>query len=119
MLTLVLRVDLDFFEHVVRKRYRTIGRYVYHSYNLFNASTVSTAEPENFKAILALHSDDYELGKVRGDSIRDGAGQGVVSAEGEAWWHYRQQLKAPFTHDHISRLDHVKKHPNTRWSRAV
>ncbi|KAK8868396.1 cytochrome P450 family protein [Apiospora arundinis] len=102
--------DIDFFKDVVQKRYHAIGRNVYRSYNPFNASTISAAEPENFKAILATRSQDYELGVVRGESIRDGAGQGVVSAEGEAWVHYRQQLRPHFLREHISRLDHAKDH---------
>jgi len=77
---------------------------------VFNSSIVSTSEPENVQAILATKFQDYDLGPQRRDAFQDVIGDGIFTADGEAWAHYRQQLRPQFNREQISDLDAVSRH---------
>lgn len=87
-----------------------MGTNTFRGFGLFNASLVSTAEPENIQAILATKFHDYQLGTIRTENFYDMLGNGIFTAEGEAWQHYRHQLKPQFTRDQVSDLDAAERH---------
>jgi cytochrome P450 len=79
-------------------------------YGLFNSTLVDTAEPENIQAILATKFHDFDLGPFRRENFHDMLGNGIFTAEGEAWAHYRSQLKPQFTRDQVSDLESADRH---------
>jgi cytochrome P450 len=87
-----------------------MGCNTFRNFGLFNFSMVSTAEPENIQAILATKFHDFDLGPSRRDSFHAMLGNGIFTAEGEAWAHYRNQLKPQFTRDQVSDLEAVDRH---------
>lgn len=87
-----------------------MGCNTYRIFGLFNESIVTTAEPENIQAILATKFHDFDLGPSRRDNFHDMLGNGIFTAEGEAWAHYRNQLKPQFTRDQVSDLEAADRH---------
>jgi cytochrome P450 len=77
---------------------------------VFNSSVVSTSEPENVQAILATHHEDYDLGPLRKDAFKEVIGNGIFTADGEEWAHFRQQLRPQFNRDKVSDLDSAGRH---------
>jgi len=50
------------------------------------------------------------LGPLRKDAFREIIGNGIFTADGDAWVHYRQQLRPQFNRDQISDLDATSRH---------
>ncbi|TGO92552.1 hypothetical protein BPOR_0001g00370 [Botrytis porri] len=82
------------------------------TYRIFNPfhSLISTSDPENIQAILATNFTDFELGPSRSQNMFELLGHGIFTADGEAWAHYRQQLKPQFSRDQISDLEAADHH---------
>lgn len=105
-------LGLDFLEDLIRKRYKEMGSYTYRQHNLFFSSLVTTADPENIQALLATKFHDYDLGHARNDAFFELLGNGIFTAEREAWSHFRHQLKPQFTRDQVSDLEAAERHLN-------
>jgi cytochrome P450 len=95
---------------MIRARFEQMGGYTYRVFGLFNGSIVATADPENIQAILATKFHDFELSPSRREDFHDMLGNGIFTAEGEAWAHYRNQLKPQFTRDQVSDLEAADRH---------
>jgi len=79
-------------------------------YNLFNTTLVSTCEPENIKAVLATKFEDWNLGPARSANFSELIGNGIFTADGHKWAHFRAQLKPTFARDHVSDLETADRH---------
>jgi cytochrome P450 len=75
-----------------------------------NSTIVSTSEPENVQTILALKFQDYDLGQLRKDAFKEVIGDGIFTADGEEWAHFRHQLRPQFNRDQISDLESSGRH---------
>lgn len=104
--------DLDFLDDIIRARYDQMGCNTYRVHNLFNRHMVSTIEPLNIQAILATKFHDFDLGPSRHDNFQAMLGNGIFTAEGEPWAHFRKQLKPQFTRDQVSDLEAAERHLN-------
>jgi len=87
-----------------------MGCNTFRIHNAFNNTLISTSEPENIQAILATEFHEFNLGPVRRDSFFEVLGNGIFTAEGEAWAHYRAQLKPQFTRDQVRDLESANRH---------
>ncbi len=87
-----------------------MGCGTYRQYNLFNSSAVSTSDPENIQAILATKFHDFELGPLRRNNFIPILGHGIFTSEGEAWVHFRTQLRPQFTREQVSDLEAAERH---------
>ncbi|KAH9214462.1 cytochrome P450 alkane hydroxylase-like protein [Leptodontidium sp. 2 PMI_412] len=104
--------DLDFLDDFVLKRNIDMGCNTYRMHGIFFNTVVFTADPENIQAVLATKFHDYELGPARNDAFHSLLGNGIFTAEREAWAHYRHQLKPQFTRDQVSDLEAAGRHLN-------
>lgn len=81
-------------------------RYDEHGYtfgqSLFGRSAVSTAEPENLKALLATQFNDFCLGTRRREFYPT-LGDGIFTLDGAGWAHSRAMLKPQFQRDQVNR----------------
>lgn len=81
-------------------------RYNEHGYtfgqSMFGRSAVSTAEPENLKAILATQFNDFCLG-TRHREFYPTLGDGIFTLDGAGWSHSRAMLKPQFQRDQVNR----------------
>ncbi|EKD19071.1 hypothetical protein MBM_02308 [Drepanopeziza brunnea f. sp. 'multigermtubi' MB_m1] len=102
---------LDFLEYI-RGRYVNMQCYTYRIHGLFFNSMVTTSDPENIQAILATKFPDYDLGPARNDAFYELLGNGIFTAEGKSWSHFRQQLRPQFTRDQVSDLEAAEHHLN-------
>ena len=59
--------------------------------------TTTQSEPENIKALLSTQFDDFELGEKRYRAFSPLLGNGIFTADGEAWRHSRDMLRPNFT----------------------
>lgn len=80
------------------------------SFITFNNSIVSTAEPENIQALLATQFHDFDLGPARKSNFHDLLGNGIFTAEGEAWSHFRRQLRPQFSKSQVSDMEAADRH---------
>jgi cytochrome P450 len=71
---------------------------------------VQTCEPQNVQTILALKFDDYDLGPLRTGGFRDVIGNGIFTADGKEWAHFRQQLRPQFNREQVSDLESSSRH---------
>ncbi|KAH7354752.1 cytochrome P450 alkane hydroxylase-like protein [Rhexocercosporidium sp. MPI-PUGE-AT-0058] len=104
--------DLDFLDDFVLKRNIDMGCNTYRMHGMFFNTVVFTDDPENIQAVLATKFHDYELGPARNDAFHSLLGNGIFTAEREAWAHYRHQLKPQFTRDQVSDLEAAGRHLN-------
>jgi hypothetical protein len=85
-----------------------------------NAHTVSshvlgkqfllTDDPENVKAILATHFEDWSLGKERIEELSSWLGRGIFTNEGKAWKHSREMLRPCFERSQVADVSVFEKH---------
>jgi cytochrome P450 len=68
---------------------------------------VSTAEPENMKAILATSFDDFGSGE-RNAFLEPVLGTGIFTTDGEEWAHSRAMIRPSFTRSQIADLDRLE-----------
>ncbi|RDL38562.1 uncharacterized protein BP5553_02902 [Venustampulla echinocandica] len=101
---------IDPLEDIIRKRSEKMGCHTYRTFSAFNSSVVGTSEPENIQAVLATKFHDFDIGIARQKNFFDMLGNGIFTAEGERWSHYRHQLRPQFTRDQVSDLDSAEKH---------
>lgn len=87
-----------------------MGCHTYRAFGAFNSSIVATSEPENVQAVLATKFHDFDLGSARRGNFFDLLGDGIFTAEGEKWAHFRHQLRPQFTRDQVSDLDSAERH---------
>jgi cytochrome P450 len=104
-------IEIDFLEDVIGERFKQMGCYTY-KFNTLSATMITTADPENIQAILATKFTDFDLGPKRNEIFFEVLGNGIFTAEREAWVHYRHQLKPQFTRDQVSDLDSADRHLN-------
>lgn len=69
-----------------------------------------TIEPENVKAVLASQFEDFELGPVRRANFFPLLGNGIFTADGEAWSHGRALLRPQFARNQVADLDLEERH---------
>ncbi|KAB8303850.1 hypothetical protein EYC80_005221 [Monilinia laxa] len=91
-------------------RYQQMGVGTYRMHKPFYNSIVYTSDPSNIQAILATQFNDYGLGPSRSQNMFELLGHGIFTADGDAWAHYRQQLKPQFSRGQISDLDAAEQH---------
>ncbi|KAF7940384.1 uncharacterized protein EAE98_000511 [Botrytis deweyae] len=106
---LKFKKGMDILEDHVRARHLKMGVGTYRIFNPFH-SLISTSDPQNMQAILATNFTDFELGPSRSQNMFELLGNGIFTADGEAWAHYRQQLKPQFSRDQISDLEAADHH---------
>ncbi|TGO64642.1 hypothetical protein BCON_0006g00440 [Botryotinia convoluta] len=106
---LKFKKGMDILEDHIRARYLKMGVGTYRIFNPFH-SLISTSDPQNMQAILATNFTDFELGPSRSQNMFELLGHGIFTADGEAWAHYRQQLKPQFSRDQISDLEAADHH---------
>jgi cytochrome P450 len=87
-----------------------MGTNTFRIFGLFNQSLVTTSDPENIQALLATKFHDFDMGPARKDSFYDLLGMGIFTAEGEAWSHFRHQLRPQFSRDQVSDLEAADRH---------
>ncbi|OJJ06777.1 hypothetical protein ASPVEDRAFT_46128 [Aspergillus versicolor CBS 583.65] len=88
-------------------------RYDEHGYtfeqSVFGDSAVSTAEPENLKALLATQFNDFCLGTRRREFYPT-LGDGIFTLDGAGWAHSRAMLKPQFQRDQVADLNLIDGH---------
>jgi cytochrome P450 len=75
--------------------------YIFH---ICGVGVISTAEPENMKAILATSFEDFGSGE-RNAFLEPVLGTGIFTTDGEEWAHSRALVRPSFTRSSISDLD--------------
>ncbi|CAG8953736.1 hypothetical protein HYFRA_00006626 [Hymenoscyphus fraxineus] len=100
---------IDILEDTIRSRYTKIGAPTHRLYNV-GRTLIHTSTPENIQALLATNFQDYELGAARTKNLSDLIGNGIFTAEGESWAHFRHQLRPQFTREQVSDLETARKH---------
>ena len=73
------------------------------SQRIFSRKIISTAEPENLKAILATQFKDFCLGN-RHEEFYPLLGDGIFTLDGAGWSHSRALLRPQFARDQVSLL---------------
>jgi cytochrome P450 len=70
---------------------------------------ISTAEPENMKAIFATKFDDWSTGE-RNRVLEPLLGHGIFTTEGDHWARSRVMIRPNFVRSQISDLDRLEEH---------
>ena len=71
---------------------------------------INTAEPANIQTILATKFYDFDLGPNRNKGFHAMFGDGIFTADGDAWAHFRHQLRPQFARDQVSDLESAGRH---------
>lgn len=71
---------------------------------------ITTSDPENIQAILATKFHDFDLGPYRKEMFFEMLGNGIFTAEGKEWAHYRHMIKPQFTRVQIEDLESAERH---------
>lgn len=77
-----------------------INGYTFHQ-KIFSRNIISTAEPENLKALLATQFKDFCLGN-RHEELYPLLGDGIFTLDGAGWTHSRALLRPQFARDQVS-----------------
>ncbi|CZT10057.1 related to cytochrome P450 52E2 [Rhynchosporium graminicola] len=106
----------------LEKDYSDLGDYlkfhfdeVGYGVHTFRASALDyellvTRDPENARAIFQTNSQDFEISPYQKDIWSPLLGDGIFTAQGDAWKHSRQLLRPQFSRDQISDLDLEEEH---------
>ncbi|TQV93207.1 Cytochrome P450 [Cordyceps javanica] len=78
--------------------------------NILGEYFVTTADPDNIKAMLATQFHDFELGPLRLDQIGPLIGHGIFTSDGKEWQQQRAMLRPQFTRSQISNLALLETH---------
>ncbi|MBE3048730.1 cytochrome P450 [Candidatus Bathyarchaeota archaeon] len=78
-------------------------------FRVFGMGMISTAEPENMKAIFATKFDDWSTGE-RNRVLEPLLGKGIFTTEGEHWARSRVMIRPNFARGQISDLDRLEGH---------
>ncbi|KAF2144836.1 uncharacterized protein K452DRAFT_349808 [Aplosporella prunicola CBS 121167] len=70
---------------------------------------ITTADPENIKAILATNFKDFGLGQ-RIDAFGPFLGSGIFTADGIQWQHSRALIRPSFTKAQLAQLETIETH---------
>ncbi|EAW13533.1 cytochrome P450 [Aspergillus clavatus NRRL 1] len=92
---------------LLRKRHEACG-YTFESHTL-GGRIVNTSEPENIKAVLATHFQDYSLG-FRQAALGPLLGKGVFTTDGQEWKHSRGLVRPNVEKAHVTDLSILEKH---------
>ena len=101
---------LDLLEDFIMARFKQMGTNTYRMFNPFNSTMINTAEPANIQALLATKFHDFDLGVNRRKNFFSMFGNGIFTAEGDDWSHFRHQLKPQFARAQVSDLDSASRH---------
>ncbi|KAJ5034973.1 uncharacterized protein L3040_008240 [Drepanopeziza brunnea f. sp. 'multigermtubi'] len=93
----------------VAARYREMGTYTY-KILLLGDPVISTAEPENVKALLATQFKDFALPSRRKNALRPTFGHGIFTTDGKEWETSRALLRPNFTRSQVGDLDIFESH---------
>ena len=74
------------------------------------ATVYLTDDPENVKAMLAAHFEDWSIGKERIDSLSSYLGHGIFTTEGKAWKHSREMLRPCFERTQVADVSVFERH---------
>ncbi|KAH8594025.1 putative cytochrome P450 [Bisporella sp. PMI_857] len=95
----------------IQERYRITCRSNYTFSQLFlGKRIISTAEPENIKAILATKFKDFQLPDSRKDALSPIYGHGIFTTDSKEWEASRALLRPNFTRSHVGDLDVFEGH---------
>ncbi|KAL9619356.1 MAG: hypothetical protein Q9160_006036 [Pyrenula sp. 1 TL-2023] len=87
------------------------------SHRILNQEMLYTRDVENVKAILTDPQDDYVLGYSRGPNIEPLMGNGLFTAEGQTWRHYRICARSLLTRaNQESNLETLEKILRSTWT---
>ncbi|KAF1986177.1 cytochrome P450 [Aulographum hederae CBS 113979] len=86
-------------------RFRTVGKNTFDGFGVFNERLITTAEPENIKAMLAANFGDWAIGERRARQFGPLLGRGIFNADGEGWRHARGLLRPQFSRESINDLE--------------
>lgn len=78
-------------------------------FRVFGMGMISTAEPENMKAIFATKFDDWSTGE-RNRVLEPLLGKGIFTTEGEHWARSRVMIRPNFVRGQISNLNRLEGH---------
>ncbi|KAK2036264.1 cytochrome P450 [Colletotrichum somersetense] len=90
-------------------RFYTISE-TYSSKLLFGAPIIITMDPENIRAILNTHFNDYAIAPFRQPALRHLLGDGIFVVDGEKWQSSRALLRPNFARDQVADLDVLEAH---------
>lgn len=107
--------DLDFLEDFIASRYHSMKCATYRTFGLWNSHFITTHEPANIQAILATKFSEFELGSFRRDNFMPMLGNGIFTADGEEWRHYRAQLRPQFGRVLVGELEGAERHLGVLW----
>ena len=69
-----------------------------------------TVEPENIKAVLATHFEDYGLGTARKYSMVRTFGHGIFTTDGKDWARSRALVRPSFVRERVSSMEIFEPH---------
>lgn len=78
-------------------------------FRVFGMGVISTAEPENIKAIFATKFNDFSTGE-RNRVLEPLLGTGIFTTDGDLWAHSRVMIRPNFTRSQISDLNRLEAH---------
>ncbi|KDN71804.1 putative cytochrome P450 [Colletotrichum sublineola] len=82
----------------------------YSSKLLFGAPIITTMDPENIRAILSTHFNDYAIAPFRQPALGHLLGDGIFVVDGEKWQSSRALLRPNFARDQVADLDMLEVH---------
>jgi cytochrome P450 len=91
----------------MRRRYDETGNTF--AFNMLTMSLITTREPENVKAVLAMKFEDYGVANLR-EIMIPFVGKGIFVSDGVAWKHSRDVLRPVFTRAQIADMGILKFH---------
>lgn len=95
-----------------RDRFADVGCYT-GEVSLLGLPIVSTAEPENIKAVLATQFSDFGKGRAFHHDWKEFLGESIFTTDGDAWHTSRQLIRPQFIRDRVSDLHCFESHIET------
>jgi cytochrome P450 len=87
-----------------------MGAATYRIHGPFGSSAIMTSQPENAQAMFATQFHDFEIPNFRKTMFLEMMGNGIFTAGGKEWAHYRHMVKPQFTRTQVEELGCAARH---------
>lgn len=101
----------DFLDQVTGRGFKRAKAWTHAvSVPLQSAGKIITADPQNVQAVLATRFEDWEMGGNRRAHAAPLIGQGILTADGQAWAAERKMIRPLLAREQISDLELLERH---------
>lgn len=106
---LLFNPNCDILDDFLAPKFRELGN-AFAFGSIFKEKGILVADPECFRTCFSLNFDDFETGIVRRGPFYPVMGDGIFTADGHQWEHFKSQMRPMFVRNETNDLEALQRH---------